>query len=474
MRFKPLILGAVMATTWFTGVSHANELRKVFDYYAQGSPGTYQTQDMKYWQGASFSGRNALTEPTLYQLPTVNLGGSCKGIDFHAGGFGLVTKDELVQMARGIAQGAPGYFFNMAIGAVCSSCLQNINEFMRKLEQYNQLAKNSCENFWNKVTNTNGEPFDRAGANAEYNAKLLDQATGFMNQWADDLAKNYPASEIGRSAGGASNSNTEKVINENVVYRRIRSAFDGNYHVKTLPGADITTAELAMSLFGTVITKAIPDTTDKLEHATKPSSKGLEPLSLMFGPKTGEDVHFYKCAPETGNAADFQCLDLIETADTDFKGLVDKFRTLLVGTSSEPGIITKIHRRENLDPKTEIPFVTAFQMPYLKIAANKSERVREQLGERFALMIAQKIVHDIYNETSAVLWRALKAPRVSGDNLTVDYRKDIKEGMERAERDVKAMDEMVRIKLDAIDKTLLSILSAAQLSQLEEENLGLR
>lgn len=474
MRFQPLLLGAAVAAFLFTGNSQANELRKVFDYYAQGSPGTYSTSGMKHWQGASFSGRNALSEPTLYQLPTVNLGGSCKGIDFHAGGFGLVTKDELVQMARGIAQGAPGYFFNMAIGAVCSSCLQNINEFMRKLEKYNELAKNSCENFWNTVTNTNGEPFDRARANAEHSAKLLDQATGTMNQWADDLAKYYNATEAGKSVAGASTGSAQKVLNENVVYRRIRSSFDGNYHVQTLPGADITTAELAMSLFGTVITRVIPDTTDKIEHATKPSSKGLEPLSLMFGPKTGEDIYFYKCVPEAVNDELKECLDLEEKADADFKGLVEKFKTLLVGTTAAPGIITKIHRRENLDPTTEVPFITAFQMPYLKIAANKSERVREQLGERFALMIAQKIVHDIYNETSAVLWRALKAPRTSDDNLTVDYRKDIKEGMERAERDVKAMDERVRIELDAIDKTLVSNLAAAQLAQLDEENLGLR
>lgn len=473
MRFKPLILGAVMATTWFTGVSHANELRKVFDYYAQGSPGTYQTQDMKYWQGASFSGRNALTEPTLYQLPTVNLGGSCKGIDFHAGGFGLVTKDELVQMARGIAQGAPGYFFNMAIGAVCSSCLQNINEFMRKLEQYNQLAKNSCENFWNKVTNTNGEPFDRAGANAEYNAKLLDQATGFMNQWADDLAKSYPASEIGRSAGGASNSNTEKVINENVVYRRIRSAFDGNYHVNTLPGADITTSELAMSLFGTVITKAIPDTTDKVLHVTKSSSKGLDPLSLVFGPKTGDSISFYKCAPETAPDEQKECLDLLEEADADFKGLFNKFQTMLVGTSTAPGIINKINKRENLNAP-ELQFVTAYQMPYLKVAANRASNVREQLGKRFSLMIAQKIVHDIYNETSAVLWRALNAPRSGDDNLSVDYREKIKEGMVKAEKDLKAMDERVQRELRAIDDTILSNLSSAQLAKLDEENTGLR
>ncbi|MCI2286042.1 conjugal transfer protein TraH [Colwellia sp. MSW7] len=70
----------------------------------------------------------------------------CNGIDMFAGSFGLVSGDELVQVARGAAQGASLYFFNLAMSSVCPSCKEVMDNISKKIEQLNQWGRNSCEN----------------------------------------------------------------------------------------------------------------------------------------------------------------------------------------------------------------------------------------------------------------------------------------------------------------------------------------
>lgn len=468
MLFRHLLLTAITAIGCFIGGVSANEMKKVFDYYAQGSPGTYSTENMKHWTGASFSGRNALNEPDLYQLPTISMGGSCKGLDFHASGFGLVTKDEIVQMARGIAQGAPGYFFNMAIGAVCSSCLQNINEFMRKLEQFNQLTRNSCENFWNAATNSNGQPFDRAVANSDAKGKLLDNATGFLKGWGDQLDEYYPSSDPGRGFRGTSLENAKAVLNDNVVYSRIKNAFKDGYITNKFPGTDITIPELAMSLYGTVITQVKDGVTDEIIIDTMGPSGNLTPLKLLTLPKdSAEKMTFWQCDPETGvPVEDRECLNMHAVEDIEFMGVEVVFRHMLLGDGTDIGILRKIQNRENLTP-AQVDFIEAFRLPYLRIAASAKGEQLTQLGEMFAIQMGSKFIKDLYQETETVLRRALRVQPKGGDKDKVDYKAEVEKYMEESKAALKLMDDDVEKRLSEISTTVQVLHALKELNKLE-------
>ena len=462
MRFNKIILPFILSSVFMSELTSANEMKKVFDYYAQGTPGTYDTSRMKHWMGASFSGRNALREPDLIQAPTISMGGSCKGLDFHASGFGLVTKDEIVQMARGIAQGAPGYFFNMAIGAVCSSCLQNINEFMRKLEQFNQLTKNSCEKFWDKASDMAGLPVDRAGANATGKGGLLDEKMGFLKSWGDKLDE-YLADDVpGKCAGGISCSSADEILTENVVYGRIRDVFETSVVTTMFPTSNITTAELAMSLYGTIITQPKKDRPNEIVLNKLPPSANVNPHYLVFKPPSGDTVKFYKCdVVPAVPAKDQKCLEPTAEEDKAFVGLYEFFLEKLNGTATVPGIFTKINAKQNVSA-TELEFIKAFEMPYLKIAGIDSPALREQMGKRFAYMLAQQFVNDLYRETSLVVLKAFRAE--TPNTGPVNYKADALVFVEEAEKGLKKMNDEIKTKLEEIDKTLASV-SAIEILQ---------
>jgi conjugative transfer pilus assembly protein TraH len=453
-----IILIISSCLTFNVGNAFAGDMKDIFDYYAKGSPGTFDTDSMRHWTGASFSGRNALNEPNLFQMPTISMGGSCKGIDFHASGFGLVTKDEIVQMARGIAQGAPGYFFNMAIGAVCSSCLQNINEFMRKLEQFNQLTKGSCERFWDKVTSSGTSDKEKVNAQAEAAGGLLDNLTGHLNSWGDKLDQAYLAVAPGRSLGNNTLASTQAVLNENVVYERIKASFTSRYTLAAGAGG-LSTPELAMSLFGTLIITAKEDATEEVNMLPYNPAANLSPYNLMFG--SPNPISFYKCdAPVTDDAT--ECLSITSVEDASLTGLYDKFRVQLIGEDGNGGIIGKIRRRENLTVE-ELEFVKAFRLPYVKIATDLKGRMVEDMGKRFAYMLASEHINKLYNETSYTLRLALRKEHTKN---TVDFRENINGYLDDAVISLEQMNEQVETKLNEIDKTIQTLNAANQLARI--------
>lgn len=464
MKAITLTLTLVISSclTFGVGNAYAGDMKNIFDYYAKGSPGTVDTASMRHWTGASFSARTALNEPNLIQLPTISMGGSCKGMDFHASGFGLVTKDELVQMARGIAQGAPGYFFNMAIGAVCSSCLQNINEFMRKLEKFNDIAKNSCERFWDMATNIGASDKEKINAQAEGKGKLLDTWTGAMNSWADGLDEYFPATEPGRGLGGATTANAQAVLNENVVYERIKNAFTSRYTLVAEAGT-LSTPELAMSLFGTLIVRVQDGSTEAIDMDEKNPAQNLNPYNLMFGSPT--PVHFWKCDGAVSDDAN-KCLYPAEVPDPEFSGLYEKFHVILVGDIDDGtgGIIGKIRRRENLS-EAELEFVKAFRIPYVKIASEVRGKMVEDLGKRFALMLASEHVNRIYNETAYAMRLSL---RLQHKNNTVDFKEKVLGYLDDGKLSLEIMNAEVEKKIREIDDTLQTLDSINRLTKVTE------
>lgn len=446
--FFALLIVFISACLTF-GVTKANgaDMKDIFDYYAKGSAGTFDTNGMRHWSGPSFTGRNALNEPTLFQLPNISMGGSCKGIDFHASGFGLVTKDEIVQMARGIAQGAPGYFFNLAIGAVCSSCLQGINEFMAKLEKFNDITKGSCERFWDMASSPFATDKEKVNANAESKGNLEDTITGTLTSWGDTLDQWYNPSEPGKALGNATTASVEKVLNENVVYERIKESFTNRYTLNADAGA-LSTPELVMSLFGTYIVSAIPNATEDVKMDGLNPAKNLTPYSLVFG--STEKVHFWRC---DGSVSDNnnKCLQPVEQQDTDFEGLYIKFHKVLIGDIDvgNGGIITKIYQRQNLTT-TELEFVKAFSIPYIKIAKLKSNRQRMDFARYFALALAQEHVNKIFLESSNTLKIAL---RKEHKGKTVDFTQKIHGYIAEAETALEQMNISVEKKKDEITKS---------------------
>lgn len=167
MKLSKIVMSVCVAlSVGMVPIASANIAEELFDKYAANSPATVQNYQGKTFYGGRFAGRIDRNPIDLigFQSPTVSAG--CGGIDFFAGSFSIVSKDEIVQMLRGVAQGVPAYFFNLALSNVCSDCAELATELEKRVAELNQWGRMSCED---------------AG-------QALDQATGFSS-WLDGKLK---------------------------------------------------------------------------------------------------------------------------------------------------------------------------------------------------------------------------------------------------------------------------------------------
>ncbi|NHW17303.1 conjugal transfer protein TraH, partial [Escherichia coli] len=86
--------------------------------------------------------------------------------------------DQLVQVARGIAQGAAIYAFNVAVSAICADCAATINDIQNKLQALNKFAKDSCNATYSFLTENVGPPSQFANAVSSGPASMLGTLNG--------------------------------------------------------------------------------------------------------------------------------------------------------------------------------------------------------------------------------------------------------------------------------------------------------
>lgn len=316
---------AIAAVLLLSFNAKASSLRDTFDYYKSHPAGQYNTQDMQGWVGPAFQARNNLPSAKFvtFQPPSITSG--CGGIDFFAGSFSLITKDELVQMARGIAAGAPGYFFNLAIDSVCPTCGANMKELSRKLEQFNKYGTDSCNQFWDWATDDGKAVKDRLTSEDNSIIRASDAIAGFIPDFGAGMSDK---SDV-RSTEGV-----DRVENNATAF-----AIDGKINVPTGVLTDIHPTDLFINYFGTL-------TVDDDAGTTKlnPTERTLSWEKLLRNPTVGDNViKLNKCADLT---ADPKCLEMIQI-DYVFKGLVPSYDEALtyVSTDSCTGIFHSYYTR---------------------------------------------------------------------------------------------------------------------------------
>ncbi|GAB0976625.1 hypothetical protein BT08F35_45580 [Escherichia coli] len=97
------------------------------------SPASFETATRTGVVGGSFSYRTTNVNTNLVSMSFPKASVGCNGIDVFLGSFSMINGDQLVQVARGIAQGAAIYAFNVAVSAICAATINDIqNEVVNK------------------------------------------------------------------------------------------------------------------------------------------------------------------------------------------------------------------------------------------------------------------------------------------------------------------------------------------------------
>lgn len=83
------------------------------------------------------------SQPITFTPPSFNAG--CGGIDFYAGSFSFINKDQIVQLFRAIAQNALGYLFKLALQQISPAIDAAISWFQSLVQKLNNFLGNSCQ-----------------------------------------------------------------------------------------------------------------------------------------------------------------------------------------------------------------------------------------------------------------------------------------------------------------------------------------
>lgn len=141
-----LISGIVALVLLFSAKSQA-DLSNLFDNIRSNHTSASSTSNGRS-NGISLGGysmRNKISNAPIVSFRPPSLNAGCNGVDFFAGSFSIISKDQIVQTMRGIAQGAATYAFGLAIDSLCATCAQNMKDLQEKLDEINKWSIDSCK-----------------------------------------------------------------------------------------------------------------------------------------------------------------------------------------------------------------------------------------------------------------------------------------------------------------------------------------
>ena len=245
-------------------------------------PQSYQGQRAGFATGGSLYIRTKQRNAQLasIQLPSIRAG--CGGIDIFGGAFSFISKEELVQLMRGIAQNAAGFAFELALKSMSPAVQDVVAELRDLVERVNSMNINSCEAGQQLV----GALWPKIDSASQHICKTIGTHRGNFGDMV--------ASRHGCGAGG--NHTSTMTDNGDDISKQI--PVDVNYAWKAIKEHPIlrndrSLGELFMTLTGTIITVAAENDNEGPQHRVIPPRVGTpEILKILI---EGGSVSILRC-----------------------------------------------------------------------------------------------------------------------------------------------------------------------------------
>ena len=280
------------ATTFLLSAAPAradvlSEMQRFWDGAAVNTTGptAFEGQASGHWTLGNLYLRAPVQSERIATVSLPSFRAGCGGIDAFAGAFSFIDSDQLVAFARGIAQNATGFAFELALETISPVIAETMSKLRALANWVNNQSINSCE-MAQSLVGAAWSTNDRASA-------AICAAIGT----SQGIFADYAAARHGCGAGGQRNSTlaaatgelaAQAPVNVNYAWRAVQAS--------AFLGADRELGEFAMSITGTVIVTA-PVTDGSTDN---PAVRVLEPLALdrevtevlMEG---GGDLPVYAC-----------------------------------------------------------------------------------------------------------------------------------------------------------------------------------
>ena len=270
LLFAARLLGAtavLAATATAAEADVLSEMQRFWDGAAVNTTGptAFEGQASGHWTLGNLYLRAPVQSERIATVSLPSFRAGCGGIDAFAGAFSFVDSDQLVAFARGIAQNATGFAFELALETISPVIAETMSKLRALANWVNNQSINSCE-MAQSLVGAAWSTNDRASA-------AICAAIGT----SQGIFSDYAAARHGCGAGGQRNSTLAAAsgeledvvpVNVNYAWRAVSES--------TFLGSDTELGEFAMSITGTVIVTA-PETDASTDT---PTVRVLEPLAL--------------------------------------------------------------------------------------------------------------------------------------------------------------------------------------------------
>jgi conjugative transfer pilus assembly protein TraH len=299
--------------------------------------------------GGSVVTRNRIMNTNPIAMVPPSFGAGCGGIDLYGGSFSFVNQNQFMTLMRSIASNAGGYAFQLAINAMCPDCGNVMTDLQKKIQQMNQMFSNSCQ-LAQGIVNDGVSAIDAQNKSRMSNASLSRGVSDVFGSWTGSGPQGDPVQQVANNAPQVMQSS----IQGNLVWRALNQSHAANWFA--FGGNDLL--ESIMSVTGSIIVQA-PVTAPDGQGSNTPVVN-LPPLlkirDLINGSRTDatQTVRVYQC----DSSAVEGCLNPTPQNIT-VQGLSQKVRELLLGSTSENGLINKFATNSGALTDSEKAFMEA-------------------------------------------------------------------------------------------------------------------
>jgi conjugative transfer pilus assembly protein TraH len=278
-------------------------------------PGIYQSQRRGVIAGGAYHMRSPIRSSAILNVVPPSFEAGCGGIDLFGGSFSYINSDRLVQLLRSVASNAVGYSFQVALNAMCPSCLQTMENLQKKLQSLNELSANSCQLAQGLVTDTAAAV---QGSLDKENSKIAQTVGGWGDTFQSFFDWGASPQSPSTAARASAPAETARRIEGNLVWNALNDQNVGSWF--THGGKELL--EAILSLTGSVIVGPPQASADG-----KGSANEVKTLpSLEIGIRDliyGGEVRLYHCD-------DHRCLNP-SVVDADLEGFKAGIERILLG-----------------------------------------------------------------------------------------------------------------------------------------------
>ena len=310
------------------------------------NPSAHMGQRRGAFAAGSVVTRNRLMNESLWHFVPPSFEAGCGGIDMFAGSFSFISAEQFQQLLRSIAANATGYAFEVALTAMCPTCVEVMESLQRKLQALNQGYANSCQ-LAKGLVNDVASAFD---IQHKDNTSLVAMAKGLGDvfETRSTATGESPIAQVRDHL--SEEERAEADLQGNLVWQALKRQGAAGWFV----GGDDALLEAIMSVTGSVILgppEPAPDGAGENFGVTLLPGNVMTVRDLLWGSSAHEDnssgqstaahvIKRYRCDTTTANG----CTAPTVLTDTETVGLVQHTKNLLLGDPTVSGSVGLVQK----------------------------------------------------------------------------------------------------------------------------------